>query len=715
MSYTDNLILEGVAKYTYVYDLKTDTFTFNEAFKNLLALDGTVVEDGTEWLSTIIMDNAAVQEMLQTLAAIKAGKKDALDIKVRIFDDVCKNLRWLRFCGKSDGAYLAGSISEITEEEKRYKLNKLIVQGSSTCIFVFDLTKDSYEFSMQIHELIDIHSRKFKNGRDVLLSHILPADHAALNDALDKIISGSTDDFKVEVRVKGYDGTPVWVAFMGKATIAEPAGNRVIAGSIINLQQLTKFSEHMRDADNTAKASGLPNRAAFLREASQMMLEDNDNFGGNGGFVVLIDIDNFLALNSIHGLHLGDKIMAEYGNVLATLKRDSDVLYHFGNDLFAICSHGQEKTHAKWLCDTITAVTGNGILVDGTFVKMTVSIGVAEYVAGEAPSDILVNAELALSRAKKHKDSVEYYRTDYRDSHIKQVNLEAELLKSITAEFAGFEVFYQPIFSVAHNIFAGAEALLRWRNEEGKIVSPMEVIPALQNLGVFHQVESWIFSTAAAQCAVWKKMTHNEDFTMNINMSPQRAVSGSIADEVVGAMESNSLNLSNIYLELTEESVVVAASGSDKILEDLQNLGTRIALDDFGTGYSSLGHLRHLPICKIKIDKSFVNDIETDEIGRSLLGALVEMSHIMNYVVCAEGVETLEQARILAQMGVEYLQGFYFSKPIPAQDMERDFLVNVDDPEAFAHWHDKIWGGNKLVYECGDRNQIKHSPEPYLC
>ncbi|MCL2855010.1 MAG: EAL domain-containing protein [Defluviitaleaceae bacterium] len=712
------LILEGAAKYNYVYDFELDTFTFNDAFAQDMDLYSTTMENGIDWLLTATVDDLDKDELLHAFSTIKEGEADVFDFKARILDHFTNSIRWLHFRGKygrdesGKALMLAGSITETTNDEKRYELNKLIIQGSAQCAFVFDLTKDVYEFSAEILDLIPILTRKFKNGRDTWLAHVLPNDRDFFTTSLEKVISGETDRFKTQMRINDKDGNPIWISLMGKAARGEIGNHLIIAGSLINLQDMEFFSNHIQKPDNAHKMSGLPNRSLFLQHCDDLIAKDEDNFGGKGGFVILIDIDNFSAINSIHGLHTGDRIMAEYGNILAGLLSEKEQLYHFGNNLFAISSTGQDKAHAQWLCKAIPMISGGGMAFGDAFVKMTVSIGVADFAAGEMPTDILMNAEMALNKAKEQKDTVEHYKAHYREAHTRRLSLETALMNSIEADFAGFEVFYQPLYSVAHNMFVGAEALLRWRNGEGQIISPAEVIPALQDLGVFHRVESWVFSTAARQCAIWKKLTKNEEFTININMSPQRAASGSMVEEMVDAMRTNSLSLANIYLELTEESVVVSAQGGESILGELRELGTRIALDDFGTGYSSLGHLRSLPICKLKIDRTFVKDIETDTIGKDFLGALINLAHIMNYVVCAEGVETLAQARILAEMGTEYLQGFYFSRPLPASELEQNFLMDNDSPQTFTRWFEEIWGHRQFLRE--ENNWTSNKPKPFM-
>ena len=194
--------------------------------------------------------------------------------------------------------------------------------------------------------------------------------------------------------------------------------------------------------------------------------------------------------------------------------------------------------------------------------------------------------------------------------------------------------------------------------------------------------------TAAKQCAVWKEK-YTEDLTVNINISPQRAASGEVPDEVKEVLAQTGLAMSDIYIELTEDGVIMG--GVQDILTQLSEMGAQIALDDFGSGYSSLGVLRNLPICEIKIDASFISDIETNPKTKGILKVLIDLAHTMNYVVCVEGVETLSQVRILAHMGADFLQGYYFSPPITAEQMETKFLEESILPQNFTARHNAIW------------------------
>jgi len=287
---------------------------------------------------------------------------------------------------------------------------------------------------------------------------------------------------------------------------------------------------------------------------------------------------------------------------------------------------------------------------------------------------------------------VDFFLPMDRAAYISRLNLESEIRESVLDNFRGFEVFYQPIISLAQSMVIGCEALLRWRGTNNGIVAPAVVIPALINVGMFAEVETWVFKTATAQCAEWIEMTKFDNFIMNINMSVKRVAKPGLVEELKEVVASTGVSMSNLFIELTEESFVMQNQSSMVALRNLDGAGFLLAIDDFGTGYSSLGYLRNLPICGLKIDRAFVRDIETSESSREFIGAIIELGHIMNYNVCVEGVETLEQARILTELNADTLQGYYFSPPLRTDLMEKRFLEGITGQEKFSAMFDDLRG-----------------------
>ena len=692
----NTLIIEGTANYYCIYNYADDTIEFSEGFCKDFGLKTRHKENAFEWLISFLRDQEEKENLIKSLSMIKDGETDYCTFKANIFNNQVNSVSSMSFKGKcsrdeeGNPLILAGTINDISQEVRNEELNKLIIEGSSDCIFIFDLEKNMFEFSSKIYEMISIKTRKMKNGLETFLNYVIPLDRDAFTDALEMVLSGKTDVFKAECRLKGRDSLPFWVAFSGKCAKDENGSPIIIAGSLINLDAMRQFSTYLDEIRNVDKLSGLPNRIAFNQELAETITSMSIAEDGEQSYIIMVDIDDFGDINSLHGLTVGDKLLTEYGALLALVVPHDTKLYHFESNLFVIYRSATTKEDLDKLCSQIIMYSSNGLLVDEVFVKITVSIGVAEFSIKDTVDDVVVNAELALRKAKGQKNSVNIFTQEDRYSYLARLNLESQLRDSILNDFRGFQIFYQPLLSTSLNMFIGAEALLRWRNINGDIVSPAVVIPALQSIGMFPEVESWIFENAAKQCAKWIEMTGFEDLIVNVNMSPARASKGGLAEETLEVLEQNGLSPANMFLELTEESLVIESQSNKNFMKELHEKGIRMAIDDFGTGYSSLGYLRDLPVCELKIDRSFVKDIEHNESSREFVAAIITLSHIMNYLVCVEGVETAEQARILAGLNADLLQGYYFSPPIPADVFEEKILKEMEGLEKFKHRYSEI-------------------------
>ena len=699
------LIVEGASTYTFSYNFETDTMTLNENFCKDFALYDTNIENATEWLLERIPKKSDRNALLATMRSVENAKTDRIEFKLHVFEDQSKTMHWLLIKGKciknEDGkpVVMAGTLEDITQQQRKEEVNNLIIEGGSDCIFIFDVERDIFEFSSKIYDLVPTKTRTMKNGLETWLQHIIPVDRHAFTSALEAVLYGETEIFKVEFRLKGKNATPIWVALSGKCNFDEGGAPILIAGSLINMDGMRQFSNYLDDIRNVDKISGLPNRISFnqdfsaatevIMEVSAMGLDNGDVRGG----IIMVDIDDFGNINSLHGLAVGDRLLTEYGALLTLLIPPENKLYHFEGNRFVIYMQAETKENMQMLCDQINMYSSTGLLVDITHVKMTVSIGAAEFDPRDTVDDVVTNAELALRKAKLVKNSVVFFSPKDKEEYFARLRLENEIRDCVLDNFKGFEIFYQPLFSASLNMFIGGEALLRWRGMDGKIMSPNVIIPVLQSIGMFAEVEDWVFRNAAKQCAQWIELTGFKELIININMSPNRAAKGGLAEETLAVIEAEGLSTENIFLELTEESVVAESQTRSNALTELRDKGIRLAIDDFGTGYSSLGYLRDLPVCELKIDRSFVADIEINESNREFVAAIIKLCHIMDYIVCVEGVESLEQARILMDLNADILQGFYFSPPVPKDVMEEKFIKGLLSPDKFVQTYYELRGG----------------------
>jgi diguanylate cyclase (GGDEF)-like protein len=700
------------SEYYFYHDLENGVTAFCGQFTRDFSMKASVIEGFLDGVESFIISKEHTAVYERAYAEIFANTRDDIDIKMSIRDELSSDIRRLHLTGTCErdeegvARAVKGTISDITRQKHgelhSEELKSLIIEGCGDCIFVFDLERDIYEFSPKVFEILPVRSRIMQNGLETWLSFIVGGDRPIFENAINRIKAGETDQFKVQFRIKGSEGAPFWVALSGKCSKNDKGTPSLVAGSVINLGAMLNFGQLIDNVLNINKLSSLPNRVAFyqdLENAINAIKESDSGENNNDGksrnnksdFLIMVDIDGFTNINSLYGLSVGDRTLMVYGDILNLVLPTGAGLYHFSGNLFVIYLMDMVEDDARRFCARMKSATDGGILVDELHLRFTVSMGVAEFKRQDNIENVLLSVELALQKAKKTRNTVTFFAPEFREQHFMQVDMEQTLNDCIANNFRDFEVFYQPLYSVAYNMFLGAEALLRWRDSQGRIISPGTVIPALKNMGIFSKVESWVFRVAAAQCADWKSR-FEKDLTININMSPQRAASGEVPDEIKEVLRQNGLTVSDIYLELTEDGVIMG--GVLDIITQLNEMGVQIALDDFGSGYSSLGVLRNLPICEIKIDASFISDIETGSKSRNILKVLIDLAHTMNYVVCVEGVETLAQARILARMGADFLQGYYFSPPITAEEMEEEFLTKSNCPEISAKRHRAIWGDN---------------------
>ncbi len=276
----------------------------------------------------------------------------------------------------------------------------------------------------------------------------------------------------------------------------------------------------------------------------------------------------------------------------------------------------------------------------------------------------------------KGKDGYAAYEISDSKLYIQQLELENNLKQAILGEFDGFELYYQPIFSTQTLQCIGVEALLRWNSPKQEIISPDILIPILEKIALMHVVEKWVLNTACASLKKWLYTTRlPTDFFMQVNLSPKQITRASLFQEVMSAIGENGISTLNIVLEVTETYMMIEKDNCVQLLNKLRKEGIRIAIDDFGTGYSSLSYLKTLPVDEIKIDKSFVRNIENDTSSRSFLVGILGIIRSMGYIICVEGVETEEQKEILTMLQVDMLQGFLFDKPISSLEFEKRYIT----------------------------------------
>ncbi|HUD87938.1 MAG TPA: EAL domain-containing protein [Xanthobacteraceae bacterium] len=402
----------------------------------------------------------------------------------------------------------------------------------------------------------------------------------------------------------------------------------------------------------------LPNRVLF-REHLVKALESVDR----GKLAVLcIDLDRFKAVNDTLGHPIGDALLRLVGDRLQASARPTDLVARLGGDEFAIVQTGTEQPFgATALATRLIAEIAKSFELDGHQVVTGASVGISIAPNdGSDPDKLLKNADMALYRAKSDGgDSYRFFEPNMDAEMQARRTMEIDLRRALTV--GEFEVYYQPFITLQTGKISGFEALLRWHHPERGMVPPMEFIPIAEEIGLIGQIGAWVLKRACLEAATWPADVH-----IAVNLSPAQFKHRAVVLDVAAALGASGLSARRLEVEITEAVLLEHTELNLGILDELHKLGVRISMDDFGTGYSSLAYLQKFPFDKIKIDRSFVNDLAERAEALAIIRAVTSLGSSLGMKTTAEGVETEEQLNKLREEGCTEVQGYLFSKPVPA-------------------------------------------------
>lgn len=438
-------------------------------------------------------------------------------------------------------------------------------------------------------------------------------------------------------------------------------------------QQVRLGHEQLRKLAEQDSLTGLSNRYFFdeaLKSAIPQAIRENKTLA-----LLLLDLDKFKNINDTHGHSAGDAFLIEVARRLKKPIREGDHLCRLGGDEFAILVQSLANPGmVRLLAHRIFEALKPPVEVNGQHISITASIGVAGFpdCATEAV-DLLKCADVAMYRAKDAgRNQVHYYSRVVHKEIQHRILLENDLIHALKQE--QLLLYYQPQVCSKSFELTGVEALIRWRHPEFGLIPPDKFIPIAEESGLINDVGRWVLETACKQYGEWIDRFPDQKirFSIAANLSAKQLKDAGLVSHLRSSMTQYGLPASQLELELTESSLETSLSALD-ILNELAGLGITLALDDFGTGYSSMSHLQEYPFSVLKIDKVFVQNTTHDE-GADFLKAISAFAHSLKFETVAEGVETEEQKELCASLGIDRLQGFLFSKPLPAEVLEKQWL-----------------------------------------
>jgi diguanylate cyclase len=418
----------------------------------------------------------------------------------------------------------------------------------------------------------------------------------------------------------------------------------------------------------------LPNRHYFNQQLNKRI---TDSVKINKCCCLLfIDLDDFKVINDTYGHRVGDQLLADVGVRIQQSIRADDEVFRIGGDEFAILlSDNSQFSHSQELASHIISNCANKFIVNNNDLYIGVSIGISGATqVGQQATDLLRSADSAMYRAKNEgKNNFKVFSKEIDDeSHFRNY-LETALRSALARE--EFEVYYQPIVNLKTEEIVGFEALLRWHEPIYGDISPGVFIPCAERIGVIIPIGEWVLRQA---CQAQKKLRDlfGIDFMMNVNLSGRQLREFDVVHKILDIVSETGINPACLNVELTESVLMDNSQSTINKFHALRNVGVSISIDDFGTGYSSLSYLKRFPINTIKIDRSFINDIANDSGDQAITLAIIALANTLKLTVVAEGVETVEQKRMLKLNNCEKAQGYLFSKPLPESAL-RNMLENL--------------------------------------
>lgn len=534
---------------------------------------------------------------------------------------------------------------------------------------VFEATPDLFFLMEEDGTIIDYHAGN-KNNLHISPKNLIGKTIASLlpENVTRKFQSQITKVINQEVALsfEYYLNMPHGTAYFEARLIHLQAYEQVVV-IVRDITEQHKSAETIRQQAYFDTLTLLPNRFLSLDRLSQMLEEAKRSTEKTA--VLFLDIDDFKKVNDSLGHEVGDKLLVEAANRLRRAVRKSDTVGRLGGDEFIVLLRAlKDNTIAIDVSENLLKVFREPFQIDGRELILTLSIGISIYPEnGTCSSDLLRSADTAMYQAKSlGRNTYSFFTKEMNEIMQRRFEIEEQLNNAL--ERNEFEVYYQPKFDVKNEIIVGAEALLRWHSPTLGNVTPDEFIPIAEHTGSIVPIGKYVVKQALEFLNDWQNV-HQRDYTMAVNLSPRQFRDKELIKFIKKSLSDTSIKPDRLEFEITEGVLMIGNSYIDDALDELHKLGVKLSMDDFGTGYSSLSYLRQYSFDILKIDRSFINGITSNKEDCDLVKATIAMAHSLDLLVIAEGVETGEQLALLDKLGCDLVQGYYFSKPIPAKEL----------------------------------------------
>lgn len=537
-------------------------------------------------------------------------------------------------------------------------------------------------------------------GRN-LFDFILEEDVPVIKRLFERDIICVQESQSCDVRFRMKNGELLWMLFsIRKGVDGDYIGslyninqNKIVENSQKQLNESLELRVRQRTAELEKlnfklerlslqdALTGQPNRRLLFDRLQQTIVACS-RFNYNNA-LFFIDIDDFKNINDSYGHNYGDLLLKEVANRIKYSVRESDTLARFAGDEFVVITPNLDTdrvnaaNQARGIAEKITAALSKPYQLKEIQYQGSVSIGIVLFSDSEETDiELLKQADIAMYKAKQAgKNTVCFFDPQMQDEILEQAELENSLKKAIREQ--EFELYYQPQIGT-FNQTIGAEALIRWRHPSKGIVSPDDFIPIAEETGLIVAIGEWVLRSAFQQLSVWQQRTETAHLSLSVNVSAKQFRDPGFIPLVFQLMGHYQISRGKLRLELTETMLVEDMEQTISHMNALRDIGIHFSLDDFGTGYSSLRYLQQLPLSQLKIDRSFVDKLESDMSDQSIVKTIISMTDALGLYTVAEGVETIEQRKFLESRGCRAYQGFLYSRPLPLDEFEYFLAENTE-------------------------------------
>lgn len=500
-------------------------------------------------------------------------------------------------------------------------------------------------------------------GRKGLADLVIGEQQAFVTDRNRQHAAGiSGDDYELMVIRK--DGSQFPLLVYGAST--KVGGRPASVGTVLDISAQKQAERRIRELADFDVLTGLPNRRLLQARFSQLLA--NAERDESEIAVIFLDLDHFKRVNDSFGHSVGDDLLCEVASRLVGAVRRVDTLARLGGDEFIFALPGIAAAAAIDVARRLLEVCVVPYAVAGHELTVTPSLGISIFPQdGRDLETLLKNADAAMYRAKEGgRNTFQFYASDMNTATLERLLMESNLRRALFQK--EFVLHYQPLVSLQSGLIIGVEALIRWQHPDLGMIMPDRFIHVAEETGLINHIGDWVLCEACRQAQAWAN-AGLPPLTMAVNVAPVQFRQAGFVEVVAGALAASGLEANRLELEVTERTVMHDADINLGTLSALHRMGIELSLDDFGTGYSSLAYLKRFPVGKLKIDRSFVSDLDVDPDDRAIASTIVSMGRNLRLTVLAEGVETQQQLDLLRNMGCDMAQGFLFSRAIPADKM----------------------------------------------